>query len=97
MVTEGRRVIANIERVAKLFLTKTVYATVLALAVGAARFPFPFLPRHLTVVTALTIGAPAFVLALEPNATRSRAGFVGRTLRFAVPAGTVAAAATFSA
>jgi len=95
VVGEGRRVIANIERVASLFLTKTVYATLLALAVGAARLPFPFLPRHLTIVTALTIGTPAFFLALAPNSDRADTGFVRRVLTFAVPAGTVAAAATF--
>jgi cation-transporting ATPase E len=93
---EGRRVIANIERVANLFVTKTVYALLLALAVGVARLPFPFLPRHLTIVSSLTIGIPAFFLALAPNAARARPGFVGRVLRFALPAGTVAAAATFA-
>jgi cation-transporting ATPase E len=94
---EGRRVIANVERVANLFLTKTVYATLLALIVGLARVPFPFLPRHLTIVSSLTIGIPAFFLALAPNARRARPGFVERVLRFAVPAGTVAAAATMAA
>ena len=96
VVAEGRRVIANVERVANLFVTKSVYATLLALAVGVARLPFPFLPRHLTVVTAFTIGIPAFFLALAPNATRARPGFVRRVLRFALPAGTVAATATFT-
>ncbi|MGH9215623.1 MAG: cation-translocating P-type ATPase [Acidimicrobiales bacterium] len=94
---EGRRVIANVERVANLFLTKTVYATLLALVVGVARVPFPFLPRHLTIVSSLTIGIPAFFLALAPNAERARPGFVERVLRFAVPAGTVAAACTIAA
>jgi cation-transporting P-type ATPase E len=94
---EGRRVIANVERVANLFLTKTVYATLLALAVGVARVPFPFLPRHLTIISSLTIGIPAFFLALAPNAQRARPGFVERVLRFAVPAGTVAAACTIAA
>jgi cation-transporting ATPase E len=94
---EGRRVIANVERVANLFLTKTVYATLLALIVGVARVPFPFLPRHLTIVSSLTIGIPAFFLALAPNAQRARPGFVERVLRFAVPAGVVAAAATMAA
>ena len=96
VVGEGRRLIANVETVANLFLTKTVYATLLALAVGVVRLPFPFLPRHLTVVTALTIGTPAFFLALAPNAARSRPGFVRRVLTFAIPAGTLAAAATFA-
>ena len=96
VVAEGRRVIANIERVANLFLTKTVYATLLAVAVGVARLPFPFYPRHLTIVSSLTIGIPAFFLALAANPARAHAGFVGRVLQFAVPAGAVAAAATFS-
>ena len=97
VVGEGRRVIANVERVANLFVTKTVYATILALAVVAAGLPFPFYPRHLTVVSSLTIGIPAFFLALAPNARRAVPGFLGRVLRFAVPAGIVAGAATFAA
>jgi cation-transporting P-type ATPase E len=97
VVAEGRRVIANIERVAKVFVTKTVYATVLALAVGLAGLAFPFLPRHLTLISSLTIGIPGFFLALEPNAQRSRPGFVRRTLAFAVPAGLVAAVGTLVA
>ena len=97
VVAEGRRVIANIERVANLFVTKTVYAMLLALATGVARWPYPFLPRHMTVVSTLSIGVPAFCLALAPNATRYTPGFVPRILRFAGPAGVVAASATFGA
>ena len=96
VMAEGRRVIANIERVAKVFVTKTVYATLLALAVGVAGQPFPFLPRHLTLVSSLTIGIPGFFLALEPNTQRARPGFVRRVLVFADPAGVAAAAATFA-
>ncbi len=95
VVAEGRRVMANIERVANLFVTKTVYAMLLAIAVGFARWPYPFLPRHLTIVSALTIGIPAFFLALAPNTRRYEPGFVQRVLKFAIPCGIVAAAATF--
>jgi cation-transporting P-type ATPase E len=97
VMAEGRRVIANIERVAKVFVTKTVYATVLALAVGLAGLAFPFLPRHLTLISSLTIGIPGFFLALEPNTQRARPGFVRRTLAFALPAGLVAALGTLVA
>ncbi len=97
VVDEGRRVIANVERVANLFVTKTVYAALLSLAVGVAGLPFPFYPRHLTIVSTLTIGIPGFFLALAPSAPRARAGFVGRVLRFTIPAGFIAAAATFAA
>lgn len=97
VLAEGRRVIANVEQVANLFVTKTVYAAALALAVGVARWPFPFLPRHLTIISSLTIGVPAFFLALAPNTRRSVPGFASRVLGFALPAGIVAAAATFTA
>jgi cation-transporting P-type ATPase E len=97
VVAEGRRVTANIERVANLFVTKTVWATLLAIAVSLAFWPYPFLPRHLTIIDTLTIGVPAFFLALAPNTRRYVPGFVDRVLRFTIPAGTVAAVAAFSA
>ncbi|HKF92527.1 MAG TPA: HAD-IC family P-type ATPase [Acidimicrobiia bacterium] len=97
VVAEGRRVTANIERVANLFITKTVWATLLAIAVGLAFWPYPFLPRHLTIVDTLTIGIPSFFLALAPNLRRYVPGFVDRVFRFTIPAGTIAAVATFSA
>src|SRR5207244_2723477 len=97
VVGEGRRVIANVERTGSLFLTKTVYVFLLALSVGVAGVAFPFLPRHLTLAGSLTIGIPGFFLALERNTTRARPGLLSRILRFAVPAGTIAAAATLAA
>ena len=97
VVAEGRRVIANVERTGSLFVTKTVYVFALALAVGVVGVAFPFLPRHLTLAGSLTIGVPGFFLALEPNTTRSRPGFLSRILRFALPAGAIAAAATLTA
>jgi cation-transporting P-type ATPase E len=97
VVAEGRRVIANVERVAKLFLTKTVYAMVLAVATGVARVPFPFLPRQLTLISALTIGIPGFFLALAPQAPTTQPGFLKRVAEFALPAGVTAAVATFAA
>ncbi|MEX1207036.1 MAG: HAD-IC family P-type ATPase, partial [Acidimicrobiia bacterium] len=97
VVAEGRRVIGNIERVANLFVTKTVYAFLFAVLVGIFARVFPFVPRHLTLIGTLTIGAPAFFLALAPRSDRARPGFVGRVLKFAVPVGAIAAIATFSA
>jgi cation-transporting P-type ATPase E len=97
VVAEGRRVLGNIERTSGLYLTKTVYAMLISLAVGVAGLVFPFLPRHLTLVGSLTIGIPSFFLALAPNIERARPGFLGRVARFAIPAGSLAAIATFLA
>ncbi|MBV2152477.1 HAD-IC family P-type ATPase [Kitasatospora sp. SUK 42] len=97
VVAEGRRVIGNIERVAGLFLVKTVYSVLLALLVIFTHSPYPFLPRHSTVLSTLTIGVPAFFLALAPNNERARTGFVKRVLRLAVPGGIIAGTGTFVA
>lgn len=96
VVAQGRRVMANMERVSNLFLTKTTYAALLAITVVVLAWPYPYLPRHLTLVGALTIGTPAFILALAPNRRRYVPGFLRRVLGFAVPAGTIAAAAVMS-
>jgi cation-transporting ATPase E len=89
LVAEGQRVIANLERVANLFLTKTVYAILLAVVIGTAGATYPFLPRHFTVVSAVAIGIPGFALAVAPARQPIRGRFLGRVIRFAVPTGAV--------
>lgn len=96
IVAEGRRVTSNIERVANLFITSTVYALGLSLAIVISTLPFPFLARHLTLVGSFTIGIPAFFLALAPSRRRSVPGFVSRVLKFSIPTGLVATIATFT-
>ncbi|WP_030215903.1 HAD-IC family P-type ATPase [Streptomyces sp. NRRL WC-3626] len=96
VVAEGRRVIGNITRVATLFLVKTVYSVLLAVLVVISQVEYPFLPRHLTLLSTLTIGVPAFFLALAPNKERARPNFVRRVMRYAIPGGLVAALATFA-
>lgn len=106
VVGEGRRVIGNIERVSNLFLTKTVYAVLLALFVGiggvvgriAGTDPlsYPFQPIHVTISAWFTIGIPAFVLSLAPNNERARRGFVRRVLLMAVPNGIIVGLAAFT-
>ncbi|MFI7015642.1 HAD-IC family P-type ATPase [Streptomyces sp. NPDC050164] len=96
VVAEGRRVIGNITRVATLFLVKTVYSVLLAILVVCSQVEYPFLPRHLTLLSTLTIGVPAFFLALAPNKERAKPNFVPRVMRYSVPGGVVAAMATFA-
>ncbi len=87
-VGEGRRIARNIHRLGRLYLTKTVYAGFLILAAALIGFPFPFLPRQLTVAALITIGIPSFVLALAPSEGPLYRGRLLRALAaFAVPAG----------
>ena len=87
VVARGRQVMANMERVASLFLVKTVYSALISLGVVLTQIPFPYLPRHITYIGALTIGMPAFILALAPNTRRYIPGFLRRVVHFALPGG----------
>ena len=81
------QVMANMERVASLFLVKTVYSALISLGVVLTQIPYPYLPRHITYIGALTIGMPAFILALAPNTRRYIPGFLKRVVTFALPGG----------
>jgi cation-transporting ATPase E len=96
VVAEGRRVLGNIERVSDVFLTKTSYAVIFSLMTALFAVAFPFLPRHLSLIGALTIGIPGFFLALMPNTERFRPGFLRRVLLFAIPSGIICAAASLT-
>jgi cation-transporting P-type ATPase E len=97
VVAEGRRVIANIERSANLFVTKSVYAVLIAVAVVILNWKYPFLPRQLTIISTFTIGIPGFFLALAPNKRRYIPGFINRVLHFCIPAGLATGAAALVA
>src|SRR5918996_3351778 len=91
MVAEGRQILRNIQRVTKLFAAKSAFAAFLILSIGLTNEPYPLLPRHLTLAATLTVGIPAFFLALAPSSGPWRTeGFLREVGRFAVPAGTAA-------
>ncbi len=91
MVAEGRKILRNVQRVAKLFVTKSAFAAFLVLSIGLTPTAYPLLPRHLTLAASLTIGIPGFFLALAPSSGRySSRGLRARARTFALPAGTAA-------
>jgi cation-transporting P-type ATPase E len=88
LVSEGRRALRNLQRVTKLYVTKSAFAAFLILTIGTSSDAYPLLPRHLTLAAALTIGIPTFFLALAPSSGPWRPdGFVRAVARFAIPAG----------
>ena len=97
VLSEGRRIIANMERVSSLFLAKTTYAAVLVIVTALVGWRYPFLPRQFSYIDSLTIGIPAFFLALWPNPRRYVPGFLRRTLSLAMPTGVFLAAAALTA
>ena len=96
VLAEGRRVINSVERAANLFIYGTVYSVCMAVVISIVGTEYPFLPRHLTLVRSLSVGIPGFFLALAPDPRMARTGFVPRVVRFAIPAGVIAAAAALT-
>lgn len=91
-VEEGRRVINNIERSAALFLVKTIFSFLLAVMFLFIPSAYPFRPIQMTLISALTIGVPSFLLALEPNHSLVRGKFISNVLKKAAPGGISVAA-----
>ena len=97
-VAEGRRILSNIRRVAKLFVVKSSFAAVLILTIGVAGEAYPLLPRHLSLAGAFTVGIPAFLLAVAPSVgLPPTVPFLRDLLRFSVPAGIVSAIGVLAA
>ena len=87
IIDEGRRTINNIERSSSLFLTKTIYATLLAFIFLFIKLDYPFEPIQLSLISTITIGVPAFVLALEPNYNIIKGNFFLNILKKSLPGG----------
>ncbi len=87
VVKEGRRTINNVERSATLFLSKTIYASLLAVLFLFINYTYPFIPIQMTLINGLTIGIPAFILALEPNESRIKGKFFINVISKAIPSG----------
>ena len=85
VVMEGRRVVNNITRTASLFLVKTVFSFLLTVSSLLFGLAYPFQPVQLTLIGAVTVGIPAFFLALEPNRTRIKGSFLRNVLARAIP------------
>ena len=87
IVGEGRRVINNIQRAATLFLVKNIFSLGLSIISLFTNWPYPMVPFHMSVLSALTIGVPSFFLAMEPNYERVKGHFLRGVLRRAFPGG----------
>jgi ATPase, P-type (transporting), HAD superfamily, subfamily IC len=86
MLNEGRRVINNVERVASMYLIKTIYSVVLSVLFIILGTGYPFQLSQMTPINMLTVGIPTFFLALEPNYTPPAGRFMRNVMEIALPA-----------
>ena len=85
IVNEGRRVVNNIERVASMYLIKTVYSFLISLTCIILSQEYPFYPVQLSLISAVCVGLPSFFLAIEPNYNKVEKGFLLKVFRNALP------------
>ncbi len=98
LVAEGRRALRNLQRVTKLYVTKSALAAFLILTIGTSSEAYPLLPRHLSLAGTLTLGLPTLFLALAPSTGPWRPEHFASTIgRFAVPAGAILGAGLVAA
>ena len=87
IVNEGRRVVNNIERVASMYLIKTVYSFLISILCIILSHEYPFYPVQLSLISVTCVGLPSFFLALEPNYNKVKKGFLIKVFRNALPSG----------
>lgn len=87
IVIEGRKLINNLQRSAILYLSKTIFATLIVVLYMFLSRTYPFEPIQFSLISAVTIGIPSFVLAFEPNTSLVHGRFLRNVLYRAIPAG----------
>lgn len=86
IVKEGKTIIANIERVSSLYLTKTIYSCLLSVIFILLRTPYPFTTLQMGLINLCGIGMPSFLLTLEQQEDITTSGFLKHVLQTALPA-----------
>ncbi|AUS69016.1 cation-translocating P-type ATPase [Lactococcus lactis] len=86
VVTEGRRVVNNVQRSAILFLVKNLFSIILAIISAIFVFTYPLQASQLSLISLFTIGIPGFLLSLEENDKRIEKDFIKNVILKALPA-----------
>ncbi|MBF1095928.1 MAG: HAD-IC family P-type ATPase [Solobacterium sp.] len=85
IVCEGRRVINNISRASSMYLVKTLFSFFLTIYVALFQTVYPFVPVHLTMISAICVGIPTVFLQLEPSFERLKGRFLVDAFLRALP------------
>jgi cation-transporting ATPase E len=84
---EGQRIVNGMQDILRLFLTRALYVALLIFSLGVINLGFPYLPKHVTLLTFFTVAIPTLLLAVwaRPGRTRQRS-LVVSVFHFVFPA-----------
>ncbi len=85
VVKEGRRVINNIQMSSSLYLMKTIFTTIMAIASIIFGSTYPFTTGDMIMLEMIIIGLPSVVLSLQPNSARVKGKFINGALTNTLP------------
>lgn len=85
VLSQGRRVVNNITRVAGIFFVKTLYSILLCFVCVLLNIPFPFAPIQITLIDLIIEGYPSFFLSFDPDGRKISGRFLPSVLRRALP------------
>jgi cation-transporting ATPase E len=95
---EGQRIINGMADIIRLFLTRAFYAASIILGAGiiAEAQLFPFIPKHASLVTLISVGVPTLALAVWARPGIPRHNLLQSMIHFIIPAALTIAIAGLS-
>ncbi|MDD6789564.1 MAG: HAD-IC family P-type ATPase, partial [Lachnospira sp.] len=87
VVLQGRQVVNNIQRSASLFLVKNIFSILMCILTLAFALTYPLRAAQISLISAFTIGMPAFLLAMQPENRLIRGKFLANAILNALPGG----------
>ena len=85
VLMEGRRVVNNITKVARIFFIKTIYSVLLSLFCILTNTGFPFIPIQITLIDLAIEAYTSFFITFEKNEKVVNYSFLKRALINALP------------
>ena len=94
--SEGQRIMRGMYDAIKLFLTRTLFVALLILGASLIEVEFPLTPKQNSLLATLTVGIPAFALAIWAVPGRTPRRLLPTIVEFVIPAAVVVAAISLS-
>ena len=83
---EGQRIVNGMQDILRLFLTRALFVALLIVSVAMVGAGFPYVPKHVSLLTLLTVGIPTFALAVWARPAQTGKRLLASVLHFVLPA-----------
>jgi cation-transporting ATPase E len=85
---EGQRIVNGMSDILRLFLTRALMVALLIVSCAVISVGFPYVPKHVTLLTLLTVGIPTLALAAWARPGVKKRRLLRSVIHFVMPAST---------